>query len=316
MVPQLWLWVTDNIVISAHNFTQHLRYFEKDFLPTARNPIWKPRRDHLADDPLLASGCLIATCIERFGKEEIVVYKGTTYTYPPTLDIFENRVVSILSETRTYLENPKRTSIDFDKEKDFHHALSDIRIELAMIKHFLAQQQKMLNRLLDEPTAHKEVSEDTGDNNMNWNFVNNATIMLQGYQDRVQKIDGDAERIGASVQDMLNLKRTYASVQDSHASVLLSTAAIGFAIVTIIFAPLAFLTALFALDIQGFDKLRVGTTGGNDQPDLSTTTTDGGAAQDSGLTVNVNIPKNDDVYDSSKLFGVFCKYTVASELCN
>jgi Mg2+ and Co2+ transporter CorA len=73
----------------------------------------------------------------------------------------------------------------------------------------------------------------------------------------VLKIDGDAERVQKAVQDKLDLKRTYASVKDAHSSLLLSTAVIGFTVVTIVFAPLAFLTALFALNIDGFDLLQL-----------------------------------------------------------
>jgi hypothetical protein len=59
---------------------------------------------------------------------------------------------------------------------------------------------------------------------------------------------------------LLNLNRTYADIQDSHVSaidshvsVLPSAAAIGFAFVTVVLAPLAFFTALFTLNLQGFD---------------------------------------------------------------
>ena len=71
------------------------------------------------------------------------------------------------------------------------------------------------------------------------------------------KIDADAERVEKAVQDKLDLKRTDASIKDAHSSLLLSTAVIGFTIITIIFAPLAFLTALFALNIDGFDRLQL-----------------------------------------------------------
>ena len=56
---------------------------------------------------------------------------------------------------------------------------------------------------------------------------------------------------------MFELKRTYASIKDAHSSLPLSTAVIGFTVITIVFAPLAFLAALFALKIDGFEKLQL-----------------------------------------------------------
>jgi hypothetical protein len=120
--------------------------------------------------------------------------------------------------------------------------------------------------------------------------------MLKQYQKRIKKIDGDAERVEKNVQDLLNLKRTYASVQDSHAGVLLSVAAIGFAIVTVIFAPLAFLVGLFALNFQGFDRLRVRQGNGEQGPG------GGGGA----LSANIG-SNNGPVFDSGKMAGIFSK---------
>jgi len=73
----------------------------------------------------------------------------------------------------------------------------------------------------------------------------------------VRKIDGDAERIEKWVQDLLDLKRTHASIKEAHDSLILSTAVIGFIVITVVFAPLAFLTILFALKVEGFGRLQV-----------------------------------------------------------
>lgn len=217
MVSQLWLWKLSNFVISAHSFEQGL-----DHLHGHKHKLkCQPNLRSYSYEPLLIMGCLIATCIEKFGRPEVTKDKGKANTYPPTLDLFESQVVSILTEVKRYLESPKRNYIDFDKEKDFHHALLDVHSELAMIKHFLSQQQKILSRLFHEhethetlPPSHYYVPQTLADKDhgngysMNWRFVDKAQMMLGNYQDRVDKIDGDAERIGASVQDMLNFKRT------------------------------------------------------------------------------------------------------------
>ena len=110
----------------------------------------------------------------------------------------------------------------------------------------------------------------------NWERVKRALKTPDKYKRRVKKIDGDADRIEKAIQDMLNLKRTRSSIKDAHSSLILSTAVIGFTVVTIVFAPLAFLTALFALKIQGFGRLQVVC--------------------------------EDDLYDSSKISGIFSEW--------
>lgn len=180
---------------------------------------------------------MVADCIKGCGEQLVV---GDKPAVPPTLDLFEGRVVSILSEVKAYMHNTKRDILNCNTEAVFHHTLSDCRSDLAMIQYILAQQDKILVALLDDrdPILRAPMSERQRKDHVedNWAEIEEALIILRRYQERVRKIDGDAERIEETVQDMLNLKRTYASVQDSHGSVLLSAAAIGFAIVTIVFA--------------------------------------------------------------------------------
>lgn len=303
------------MIVSAHNTTQqsgNLRrivWRDKGSGPARYAPIV----DQMDAD--LQMGLIMTDFIYAFG-QETTLNDGSKV--PPTLDLFESRVVSLLSEVKTYIRDTKRNAIDYDTEERFYHVLSDCRSELAMIQHVLEQQDEILSSLLEDcchpqaatfnqpgpastlppqssspgsPPIHVEPAPD-------WAPVKKGQIILMRYQRRIKKIDGDAERIEKNVQDLLNLKRTYASVQDSHASVLLSIAAIGFAVVTIIFAPLAFLTALFALDMQGFDRLRVHGTSENEPGVLSDT----GGKQD----LNINVASSKDaVYDSRKMAGVF-----------
>jgi hypothetical protein len=329
-VPQLWLWKFGEVIVSAHGMTRGFKSvhdmtkgsscFELHTGHDHRGPLkaWKPILDG-TQHPDVRIGLLLASYIEAFGEEtlEDAMEKspGSATNIPPALDLFESAVVSVLSDVKHYVKNTKRNAIDYDTEERLTHVLSDCRSELAMIKHILGQQKQVLDALLDN---RKEIwDEDEEDARMRgrpprsrdpcWKTVENALGTLRRYYGRINKIDGDAERIEKNVQDMLNLKRTYASVQDSHASVLLSTAAIGFAIVTIIFAPLAFLTALFALDITGFDNLRVKDPGGEDKPDVNVVIGGSGSPGDNDFAVNVGVSSNDPVYDRGKMAGIFGK---------
>jgi signal transduction histidine kinase len=308
IVPQLWLWRAGHVVISAHS--------TRDCQPHP-SPTMKHAR--------LQVGLVMAHYITGFG-DSLKLTDGTKV--PPTLDLFESRVTSILSEAKEYIEKTKRSAIDYDKEADFHHVLSDCRSELAMIQHFLMQQEEILDQFLSDRSQDEErkVSRIPDDDvkcrprprarspPADWRPVEDAQKILKQYQQRVQKIDGDAERIEKNVQDLLDLKRTYASVQmsqasvrlaqtsvkDSHASVLLSVAAIGFAIVTIIFAPLAFLVGLFALNFQSFDSLRVNQRGAEGKQ--------AGVVCNAGDDGDIKyISKIEPAYHGGKIAGIFSK---------
>jgi hypothetical protein len=329
-VPQLWLWKFGEVIVSAHSMTRGYKsahdktqgtscfeLFEDNDHPE-RLKGWKPILDG-TQHPDIRIGLLLASYIDAFGEETsgdaIGKSSRSANTIPPALDLFESAVVSVLSEVTHYVKNTKRNAIDYDTEERLTHVLSDCRSELAMIKHIMGQQKQVLDALLeDRKVPWKEDEEDARRSGRpvrefdpGWKHVKDALGTLRRYYGRIAKIDGDAERIEKTVQDMLSLKRTYASVQDSHASVLLSTAAIGFAIVTIIFAPLAFLTALFALDITGFDNLRVKSPGGEDKPDVNVVIGGSGTPGVKDFAVNVGVSNNDPVYDRGKMAGVFGK---------
>ncbi|KAI0379585.1 hypothetical protein F5Y04DRAFT_126082 [Hypomontagnella monticulosa] len=111
-------------------------------------------------------------------------------------------------------------------------------------------------RPAEESKAESVESYDT-DEDCEWLKVEAALTQLQQYQNRIKKIDRNAERMEKSIQDKLKLKRAHTKIKDAHNSLILSMAVVGFTVITVIFAPLSFLTALFALEVQGFDNLKV-----------------------------------------------------------
>jgi hypothetical protein len=247
MVPQLWLWSVEGFMISAYSRTGDLAVYEPQ---NDRDGEQRDPQRNLLTSTLyrhLQWGLIIASHIESFGKESHAGGKR----FLPALDIFENEVVAALSDVDKYIDETKPSSVDYKKERNFLHVLSDIRSELVMVLYVLEQQKKVLKDLIYDDCIDEE------DLHPDWARVRRAESSLAQYEGRIKKIDGDTERIEKAVNDMLNLKRTYASIKDTHSSLLLSTAVIGFTVITIVFAPLAFLTALFALKIDGFEKLHV-----------------------------------------------------------
>jgi hypothetical protein len=344
VVPQLWLWRFGDILVTAHSTSLHIPRAARlpELLSKLSEPcgFWPHFRQR---DIEVQIGLVMADFIRRFGKE---IGSESGCKIPPTLDLFESRVVSVLSEVKRYINETKRNAIEYSSEANFLHVLSDCRSELAMIQHVLEQQEEIITSLLDDrtrssPTESNVVSmnsptpskdrHDEGKSDLDssepaspatplnsphdyeipvktppapdWSEVEEALAMLKQYQRRIKKIDSDAERIEKNVQDLLNLKRTYASVQDSHAGVLLSVAAIGFAIVTVIFAPLAFLVGLFALNLQGFDRLRIRQGNGQQRPGGNNVN---GAGSGDDLSANIG-SNNGPVFDSGKMAGIFSK---------
>lgn len=132
-----------------------------------------------------------------------------------------------------------------------------------MILDILDQQEKVLDDLLkdalDDSNARRTRDEADPKDRSNlfekdWEKVRMAKVRLEQYRKCIAKIDRDADLIEKSVQEQLNLKRTYAAMKDAHNSVVLGAAVIGFTLVTIIFTPLAFLTSLYALPIDSVVK--------------------------------------------------------------
>lgn len=251
MVPQLWLYQLGNVVVSAYGMPQGIKYAPNvgGFLTGNRQEV---------PDAEIHLGLIITSFIERFGKS----YTDHGVRYPPPLDLFETRVVQLLSEVRSYIEKPPGgkssfSGLEYRRERYFMHVISDVRSELAMVKHVLDQQEHVLKQFLQD-----RLSDSVEEHPQDWAPIESSQETIQQYMRRVEKIDGDADRIEKSIQDMLNLKRTHASIRDAHSSLIVSTAVIGFTVITVVFTPLAFLTALFALKIDGFENLQIFGTDG------------------------------------------------------
>jgi hypothetical protein len=153
--------------------------------------------------------------------------------------------------------------------------IADIRDELAMVDEILRQQDAVLDDFITHIERVNKLIVPTSQGTVDEEEVKiperiaHTKALIKTYRDRVSKIERDAERVDKTVQDRLNLKRTFAGIRDARASmndaktsILLAVSVIGFTVITILFAPLAFMTALFALDIDETAKHKTGE--GND----------------------------------------------------
>ncbi|KAI1112388.1 hypothetical protein F5Y14DRAFT_422023 [Nemania sp. NC0429] len=245
MVSQLWLWRRDGRIFTASSGNVPgvlvdkegwgLRYLVPDWNHT---------------DPSTTFGLLIAHYMSEFSRT------SSTERFGSPFDIFESSVVHVLADVDTYITSRPFSRPEMETERDFMFRIADIREELAMIQQVLGQQLEILQSLIAD--AEKNTTDGAPQRPMQrWKQVKSAVTEVKKYQKRAEKIDSDAERVERRIQDQLNLRRTHVSIEDarvglilSRASLVTSTAVIGFTVITIIFAPLAFVTALFALPID------------------------------------------------------------------
>ncbi|KAF2095527.1 hypothetical protein NA57DRAFT_79248 [Rhizodiscina lignyota] len=243
--------------------------------------------------PVAHIAALLIDQIRRFGRIQAIG------PYQSPLDIFELGVVRVLSTVDDYMKDDSLAGDAIVKEKDLVNDIADIRDELAMMDDVLRQQDAVLDSFMKQggqflgqqdaelDSLKKQEGQLLGlqDAELDNHFRKQSDLTLsrddtaialtnlqaardeiKGYRERVSKIDKDAERVDKTVQDRLNLKRTFASIRDARASIrdaktslLLAIAVIGFTVITILFAPLAFMTALFALNIDELVKHKKGT---------------------------------------------------------
>jgi Mg2+ and Co2+ transporter CorA len=247
MVPQLWIWRFDRYVVSAHSSAQLPLTFKTGAFTNTHIDEYSPKRQ---------IGMMIVECINRFGTE--------TNEFPPALQLFESDVAKILSDVSNYMGPKGASKPDIGTERSFLFRITDVQEELAMIQDILRQQKEVLKEILDDPPKDYVPPKDreAGSDYEPWDSVIGSMKTLDRYERLTQKISADATRIEKKIQDELNIKRTFATMDDARTSISLGIAVIGFTVITIIFAPLAFVTALFALPVDIFEKRKVSMSGG------------------------------------------------------
>ncbi|KAI3317679.1 hypothetical protein HD806DRAFT_514353 [Xylariaceae sp. AK1471] len=211
------------------------------------------------------------------------------------LRTYENALIDISEEAKQYTKSARVEDIDLDKEKDIFHQISDLREELSMIKSVLTEQEEvwleflrlmwpnqgqdqqaghhpspdLLSQGSDQesdqeldhhPSRDSESELKSAKENTRWREFWQSRTKFDKYRRRMKKLDEDAERVEKNISTLMDLKQKHATIREAHSTALLSATVFGFTIITVIFAPLAFVAALFALPI---DKFNEGKDGNN-----------------------------------------------------
>lgn len=262
-VSQLWLWRSGEDILTAYS-EEESESFE--------DIVKETRTLNSPEHSIFQAGHIIAHHLQKFNKPQ------AGGKFPSPLDIFEVSVVRILSDVEAYTDpNKQLLPEDIEKERGFIHRIADVREELVMIREILDQQKEILRDFIQD-VERQELDAildgaPTNSDFRSWVGLKSSAEDIDLFQKRVAKIDRDAERIENLIQNQLNVKRTYASIRDARTGLILSAAVIGFTVITIIFAPLAFMTSLFALPLEGLLKNQYQLDRGNGRDPITAYTT-------------------------------------------
>jgi Mg2+ and Co2+ transporter CorA len=171
-----------------------------------------------------------------------------------TIPCFLVKVIAVtLEQIEVYVLQGGLHKNDIEKKKLLIEQKSAVQSKIAMIKNIVLRQEEVWKTFSKQMS--RKVWERTPNNTT---LANVKDLTLRPKDDfrklkhRIQRIEQGSERAEAVILVQLDLKSKHASLRESHNSLLLSMAVIGFTIITIIFAPLSFLTSLLALPIDQF----------------------------------------------------------------
>ncbi|KAI9894253.1 MAG: hypothetical protein M1814_004107 [Vezdaea aestivalis] len=258
VVSQAWLWNIENIFVAS---PFESAAFAIDPFTLGDLDLGKrlPEKDSYLHSPRLDSGRRIGLILS-----ELVNYFDQRLESPssePILNAYEMAITLVSQEVNAYVKM-KKSRPDIDKETDFLHKINDVREELSMIKRIITQQEEVWREYTSNTwpwawpkglegqmlIAQKHWATFDSTEAREMRLILRPQAQFEKYRRRIAQIDEDAERIERSILVTLDLKSKHASLDESHATAMMSAAVLGFTVITIIFTPLAFLTSLFALD--------------------------------------------------------------------
>lgn len=189
----------------------------------------------------------------------------------PILNIYEKYITIVGQRADAYSREHGVAKINIEEERLYLHDIDDIRVELAMIKRVILQQEEVWKNFASN--TWPEFWQTGKDERMvipaeilfkmgselrkEWVKIVRPQSQFEKYYRRITQLDEDAERVERSILIKLDLKQKHTSLREAHATGVMSAAVLGFTVITIIFTPLSFVTSLFALSIDQFQKNQV-----------------------------------------------------------
>ncbi|KAK1069179.1 hypothetical protein LTR74_004986 [Friedmanniomyces endolithicus] len=166
----------------------------------------------------------------------------------PPLKIFQKSIVRVAEQVEAYFkeQTPRDQVMAASDEKQYLHVISDIREELSMILSVISEQEEVWKEVDAQLQLlyPNEIDSDVTQR------MSATTDYLQKLTKRIERLDKDAERVQALIPQILDLKRSYVAMKESHWTAVMGAAIFGFTVVTIIFTPLSFVMALLAVPTE------------------------------------------------------------------
>lgn len=156
--------------------------------------------------------------------------------------------------------------LDIGQETDLLAETKDIRDELNMIAKVFEDQQNVLTEL-EAAICDIFFEEQQSQKGVKRRFRDQLKTIDMHLKD-IERMDKQAERIYYSITDMLDLKQKHANAFEARfardqaaGTAKQSQIIMVFTIVTIVFLPLSFIAAFFAINIEEFPRSSDGTAG-------------------------------------------------------
>jgi hypothetical protein len=246
LVSQLWLWKINNVVITAFPREGHRTSHLFDYTLSQFREAGISARRELTSNQLVA--WILSECIHRLDPPCMADLEE------PVFYFLGKNVARIFDDVQRYMDEAGMDKVHITKEKGFIDKINFIRAKLSMIKNILLKQEEVWKMCLeDSPTRVETTSNQDPVARIN-SITERPKRDLNNFNQRIRRIDEDAERVEKVILVQLDLKAKHAGLRESHNSTALSAAVVGFTIITIIFTPLSFLASLFALPIDLFQR--------------------------------------------------------------
>lgn len=248
VVNQAWIWKTEDILIISGG----REFANPRALSKSLSPKFVQVKRLLKGLGMILTNLVVST-------ERIVPSSGIANIFK----IFEVAITAVAETVDRYLLDISIGGINIETEKNCLHRIIDIQEELSMIKRVILQQEIVWRDFASQ--SWPEYWPNGKDGSMviprddwlkcskqeaeEWEFIQLPESKFRKFYRLIAQLDEDAQRVERSVTAMLDLKSKHATIQEAHTSAIMGAAVVGFTIVTIIFAPLTFMTSLFALPI-------------------------------------------------------------------
>jgi Mg2+ and Co2+ transporter CorA len=268
VVSQAWIWKIEDILITGPQQYIFGNGSDRDNSILARDNIedTSGRTIGLAWSLPSTIGLKLSYLISTFN-DRVDTAEGRPRE--KTLDGYEKAIALIFEQANAYSKLRGVEAIDVDTEGDILHRINDVRDELSMIKRVLNQQEEVWREFAssawpsywpDGRDGRMKVPIDelyNSERSQIWRQILRPQTQFREFERRIAQLDEDAERIEKSINSKLDLKTKKATLDETHATSLMSAAVFGFTIITIIFTPLSFVVALFALPIDMFQREQI-----------------------------------------------------------